>query len=501
MRLSTLRASAVVVCTAVPMIMVMTTPATAAAPSNDNRADAQVVGVPAKVTGTTVDATTETGERRRVCDGQTSASVWYRFTGTDERGVVAKLAAHGNLDAEIDIYKQRRSQLEFVACDLTDDRGLGAAGFRVTDGATYFLRVAERHNSEANSFTLNLLQGPPPAEPPGRSLASGHAKGRLDRVLKVDAAYHLHLSAGTPYRFNLVHNESDCQKLALFPPGTSNFETATPVLSRRCGGYAVYAPAPGDGGRYFIRITADRSDREAQPYRLLAGPAQPDDIAPGIRLRNHPRNHRKGSVNGATLDVKDVYRFSVVRHSNLDLHLVGRPGHNLQLELRNYRGKQIDCACDPGSHQSISLRIRPGRYFVAVLSADLQRTRYTLTRKSRTITATTTNVNGRRRVTVRPHQAVDFGVTVRPGATGSALLNIEHFDPFQGWLPYRQRRVNITGGQGNLDWTPPTVGRWRAQTDYLGTRNFAPSQSDYARVLVANPLSATTTNALAMTLR
>ena len=483
------------------MIIVMATPAMAAAPSNDNRADAQVVDVPSKVTGTTVDATVETGERRRVCDGRTSGSVWYRFTATSERGVVAELTAHGNLDAEIDIFKQRRSQLEFLACDLTDDRGLGAAGFRVTDGATYFLRVAERPNSEANSFTLKLVQGPPPAEPPGRSLASGHAKGRLDRVLNVDAAYHLHLSAGTPYRFNLVHNESDCQSLELFAPGTSNFETATPVVSRRCGGYAVYAPAPGDSGRYFIQITADRSDREAQPYRLLAGPAQPDDIAPGVRLRNHARNHRKGSVNGASLDVKDVYRFTVVRHSNLDLHLVGRPGHNLQLDLRNYRGKQIDCACDPSSTQAISLRIRPGRYFVAVRSADLQRTRYTLTRKSRTITATTTNVNGRRRVTVRPHQAVTVGVTVRPGAVGRALVSIEHFDPFQGWLPYRQRRVNITAGQGSVQWEPPTVGRWRARTDYLGTRNFAPSQSDYARVLVANPLTATATTALGVSLR
>jgi hypothetical protein len=316
----------------------------------------------------------------------------------------------------------------------------------------------------------------------------------------VDAAYHVDLSAGTPYRFNLVHGESDCQSLELFPPGTSNFETATPVVSRRCGGYALYTPAPGEGGRYFIRIAADRNDREAQPYRLLAGPAGRDDIAPGVRLRNHVHNQRKGSVNGATLDVQDVYRFSVIRRSNLDLHLLGRPGHDLSLELRNYRGKEISCACDPGSHQSISQRIRPGRYFVAVRSADLHRTRYTLTRKSRTITATTTNVNGRKRVTVRPHQAVAVGVTVRPGAVGRALINIEHFDPFQGWLPYRQRRVDITAGQGSLRWTPPTVGRWRFRTDYLGTRSFAPSQSDYARVLVANPLTATTARALGVSL-
>jgi hypothetical protein len=470
------------------MIMVMTTPAMAAAPSNDNRADAQVVDVPSKVTGTTVDATIENGERRNVCDGRTSASVWYKFTATSERGVVAKLTADGNLDAELDIFKQRRSQLDFVDCDLTDDRGLGAAGFRVTDGATYFIRVAEQPNSEANSFTLKLVQGPPPAQPPGRSLASGHARGRLDRVLRVDTAYHLHLAAGTPYQFNLVHGVSNCQSLELFPPGTSNFDAGTPVLSRRCGGYAVYTPAPGDGGRYFIRITADRGDREEQPYRLLAGRAGRDDIAPGVRLRNHI--HRKGSVNGASLDVQDVYRFSVVRRSKLDLNLAGRPGHELQLVLRKGGGKLISCACNPDSDQAISLRIPPGRYYVAVRSVDQQLTRYVLTRKSRTITATSTSVNGRSRVTVPPHQAVTIGVTVRPGAVGKALVNIEHFDPFEGWLPYRQRRVTVSAGQGSLQWQPPTVGRWRVRTDYLGTRNFAPSGSDYAHILVANPLDA-----------
>lgn len=484
--MSALRASAVVVCTAVPMIFVVTTPAMAAAPSNDDRAHAQVVHVPSTVTGTTVDATVETGERRYVCDGQSSGSVWYRFTASGEYGVVAKLAADGNLDAELDIYKQRRSQLDFVACDVTDDQGLGAARVRVTDGATYFIRVAEQPNSEHDSFTLKLLQGPPPAEPPGRSLASGHARGRLDRVLRVDAAYHLHLSAGTPYRFNLVHDESDCQSLQLYPPGTTDFDTATRVLFRRCGGYAVYAPSPGTGGRYVIRITADRRDREAQPYRLLAGRARHDDIAPGRLLRNHA--HRKGKVNGARLDVQDVYRFNVGFRSQLDLHLAGRPGHNLQLDLRTGRGEGIGCACSPGSHQAISLHVKPGRYYVAVRSADQKRTHYVLTRKSRTITAATTSVNGRPKIRVLRGQAVILGVAVRPGATGETVVNIQHFDPFQGWLPYRQHRIKVTTGQGSLRWTPPTLGRWRVRADYLGTRNFAPSQSGYVHVLVARSL-------------
>lgn len=487
MRTSALRTLAVVACTAVPMIFVGSAPAMAAAPSNDNRADAQAVHLPSTVTGSTVDATVQKGEDRYVCDGRTEASVWYRFTASGEFGVVAKLAANGNLDAEIDVYRQQRSQLDLTACDLTDDQGLAATRFRVTDGATYLIRVADQPNSEQNSFTLTLVQGPPPAEPPGRSLASGHARGTLDRVLRVDAAYHLHLKAGTPYRFNLVHGESDCQSLQLFAPGTTRFDRATPVLFRRCGGYATYAPSPGTGGRYFIRITADRRDRQPQPYRLFASKAGHDAIAPGRLLRNHV--HRKGTVDGGRYDVQDVYRFNVGYHSQLDLHLAGQPGHELELDLRTGRGVRVSCACTAASHQAISRHVKPGHYYVAVLAADHKRTNYVLTRKSRTITASTTDVDGQPRIRVLKGQAVDLGVAVRPGPTGTALINIQHYDPFQGWLPYRQRRIKVSNGWASLRWTPPKFGRWRASADFLGTRDFAPSESGYTHVLVAKPLS------------
>ena len=446
---------------------------------------AQVVHIPSTVTGTTVDATIEQRGpvRLRRPDQQLGLVQVHRERRARGRG---KPAADGNLDAEIDVFKQRRSQLDFVDCDITDDQGLGAAGFRVTDGATYFIRVAEQPNSEHNTFTLKLVQGPPPAEPPGRSLKSGHVQGTLDRVLKVDAAYHLHLKAGTPYRFNLVHDRSNCQSFRLYPPGTTDFSDATPVLTRRCGGYAVYAPAPGDGGRYFVRIGADRRDRDPQPYDLYAGQAGHDDLAPGALLRNHA--HHAGRVSGGGLDVRDVYRFNVGFRSQLDVHLAALSGHKLVMELRTGKGDRIQCACDPKSHQAISLRIPPGRYYVAVQATDHRRSHYVLTRKTRTITGATTFVDGAARVRVLRHEAVNVGVSVRPGATGATTLTIQHFDPFQGWLPYRVRHITVSGGLGSLRWTPPSLGRWRVRADYLGTRNFAPSESGWAHVLVARPL-------------
>jgi hypothetical protein len=111
-----------------------------------------------------------------------------------------------------------------------------------------------------------------------------------------------------------------------------------------------------------------------------------------------------------------------------------------------------------------------------------------LKRNSRTITTAATYVNGRSRAHVQHGQSVVVGVAVRPGASGKSLVNIQHFDPFEGWLPYRQFRVKVHDGHGSLRWKPPALGRWRADVEYLGTRDYAPSDSDYAHVLVAKPL-------------
>ena len=87
--------------------------------------------------------------------------------------MVVTLAAHGNLDALVDVFRQRRSQFDPVSCDLTDDAGRAATNFRAVSGATYFIRVAEQANSESSTFALRLVLGPAPAQPPGRALRAG----------------------------------------------------------------------------------------------------------------------------------------------------------------------------------------------------------------------------------------------------------------------------------------------------------------------------------------
>src|SRR5215213_7341132 len=131
--------------------------AAAAPPSNDNRADAQVIdGLPARVQGTTVDATTEDPEPGSGCQYGSTNSVYYSFRAGADGRVLFRLHADGDLDAVIDVFRRTRSQLEPLACQQTDEEGDGQIGLNVKDGETYLVRIAQRANSVSGTFTLLL---------------------------------------------------------------------------------------------------------------------------------------------------------------------------------------------------------------------------------------------------------------------------------------------------------------------------------------------------------
>lgn len=460
-------------------------PATAAAaPPNDARTSAQPIPVPGTIQGTTSGSTLEANEPSDPCASGDQGSVWYRVQNPPSGGVVVRLHADGDLDGTVQVLRQVRSRLDHLTCDPTDDSGDAATAFRSDPGGRYLIRVAQRQGSASGTYTLRLLRGPAAAEPPGRPIPRRGGRGRLDRVLRVDAAWSTRLRAGRSYRFNLVHGRY-CMPLELYPPGIGSFDQAAPVKRLACGGYGVYTPPPGVGGRYVFRILADRSSRNPQPYALRVGRTQRDDLAPGVFIGNYAR--RRGIVDGGGLDDVDVYRFDVRRRSALDLDVSG-DGGALDLELKDDLGRPVTCACSQAPQEHIAIRVAAGRYFVAVRSRDLRRAHYVLRRQSRTSTRTATRLAGHRGSTAPPRTVVPIAVSVGPAANGPALVAIEHLDPFEGWLPARQYHVRVRGGRGLVRWRPPSVGRWRARTDFFGSRLFAPSASRFAYVLVAGPL-------------
>src|SRR3954447_3973062 len=124
--------------------------AAAAPPPNDDRADARNVSLPTTVGGTVVGATREQDDPGSFCAPE-AGTVWYRIHTAREGRVIVNLQAGGTMDAVVDVYRVRRSQLDQTECDTTGDDGRTAFDFPVSADQTYLVRVSRRFNSTADS--------------------------------------------------------------------------------------------------------------------------------------------------------------------------------------------------------------------------------------------------------------------------------------------------------------------------------------------------------------
>ena len=461
---------------AVVAALLLPAAALAAPPSNDNRADARQVSLPTSLDGTTVESTLEPSEP--VSCAPIKGSVWYAVTAPSTDRISVRVDAAGDLDGTLQVFERVRSQLRPIDCETTDKDGRASLAFKPAKGGNYLVRVGQLSNSVAGSFRLDVFAPEPAARPPGAQLPAAGVSRTLDSVQDTDDAWSLRMRSGVPYRVNLAAaGEDGCVALELYAPGTRDFEDASPVRRLRCGGYVLFTPGAGEGGRYSMRAVAAPRQRGPQRYHLQAALASADDTAPGIFLGNYQR--ARGSLQGRGVDVVDLYRFDVVRRSDLRLALSG--SSDFELLLLSDRGNRV---ASGSSEDALSRRIKPGRYFAAVRSTGGASGRYSLTRTSRTITSTRIGMEGRS----SPGRHVPITVRVSPGASGPVTVTIQRFDPLAGWQFFRTVRTRAAGGTARAGFTPTGVGRWRARAEFAGSRGAAPSETGFVTVLVAGPL-------------
>src|SRR5918999_3473063 len=122
-------------------------------PPNDQRAAAQAITLPSTVTGTTAESTLEPDEPFGCAP--LAGSVFYELRAASTNAIVLRLAAAGDLDATLDVFRRVRSQLEPIDCQLTDRRGQAGLRFRPVSGGIYLIRVAQRANSVPGRFRLD----------------------------------------------------------------------------------------------------------------------------------------------------------------------------------------------------------------------------------------------------------------------------------------------------------------------------------------------------------
>jgi hypothetical protein len=459
------------------------------APTNDERADAQVIhSLPASINGTTVGATLEQGESQPTCGAPTGGSVWYSLRASSAQRIALDLAAGGELDATIDVYHAVRSQLDSVGCQQTEGHGKASLSFKASKNGLYLIRVAALASSQPASFSLEVFLPTPAVRPPGAPLPSEGVNGRVDRIQNINAAYSFTMHAGVSYLISLANETAHaCVSGALFAPGTSSFGgeeegegSGSALLRIDCGGYKLFTPGPGGGGRYSLDITPGTNFRGIQRFHLQVAPAGPAETAPGLALGNYADAH--GYLSGRSARVLRLYRMEVTSHSNLTLKLTAPGAAEFKLQLRNRNGNVIECQCEGSGSQTLQHQLQPGTYYAVVSVRNGTAGNFTLVRESRTITSTSLSFSSSK---AAPGEGLGIDIKVSPAASGPVVVEIERFDPVFGWQFYRQETAYVGDGAASIPFTPPAVGQWRAKATYKGSRTSSPSAVGFSYLLVS----------------
>ena len=463
----------------------MTAPANAlaASPPNDNRANARPLGsLPATVTGTTVEASQEA--RDPYACRPYGESVWYRLESPTQRAVSVLLDAKDDLDAVVAVYRQQRSQLPLVTCRQTDRRGKAGLAFRAEKDATYFILVAQQPQSGPGTFQLDVFAPEAPARPPGARLPDSGVRSTVDPLRDADDAWSVVIPAGRTFRINLVPAGGKCISLSVYRPHTTAFSESSPIRRLECGGYAMFTPGPDGGGRYTLLVRTTAEGGGPQRYRLQAAKAGPDDTSPGLALRDGQTN--RGGLLAGAIDALDLHRFTVARRSDITLAMHAGSRARFDLTVLRDDGTRVACECGESGALRSRLRLSPGRYFAVVRARDYTGGHYRLSLLVREITATVLTISGSRTAKAGSGRAVRLEARTTPAPGGGVVrMQINRFDPLEGWQFSRIIRVRVgSGGIAAVHWTPPSVGRWEVRAAYRGTRRSSQSRSNVARLFV-----------------
>ena len=459
-------------------------PATATAahlagpPANDNRATPTQVGLPAAVAGTTVGATDDPKDPPSNC-GRAHDTVWYRISGAPTGRVVVRLAAFGNLDAIVSVYRAVRSRIFLTNCAATDENGNGALSF-TSEGGDYLIMVGRERTSDDGRFKLTMFRQEPSSKLPAPALPHGGVSSWVEPISDFDDAWSLRMKSGVEYRINLSPARGRCISLALFGPGTRSLAGAESIRHLPCGGYVTYTPGLGGSGRYTLLVTASDERPGRQRYHLQAAVAGPDDAAPGLPLQN--LQTRRGTLSGTHIDVVDLYRFKVAERSDVTLTLAGPS--RARLVLLTDSGRRIGSSDGPGP---LTAGLGRGTYFAVVRAESGAHGRYSLALLERGLTTTSVLANGSRSASVRPGASVAIEVAVDFSSSGMVRLELDRFDPLTGWHFYRLYRLRLGGnGRTGISFRPPSIGHWRVHASFGGTRTASPSDGGTARISVSD---------------
>jgi hypothetical protein len=465
--------------------------ATMGAPAALQAEDAQTAPrpLPARVSNATEGAARPSSDVQISCANATDV-VWYRFSVARRGPVLVDVRAGGALDAVVGVFRERRSGVRDMGCRRTDPKGGAALALWGKPQDTLVVGVGRRSGSAAGTFELSVDQAEPLARPNGPLVPASGVSSSLDGLLDRDDAWSVALTAGQPFRINLLATtRNHCVRAALYPPETVAFEQERELAHVfGCDGrrnYLVFTPGPDGGGRYALRITPSPDVAGRQRYRLLAAAAGTDDAAPGIELQSGA--DVRGALFGRGVDVVDLYSFSVTKRSIFRAELLTRAGVRFDVKLIGRGGSVIGTPSSerPGTFQRFR-ELDPGLYYLAIRSRERSGGRYQLKLSVREFTTTQMTIDGGTVAESPPGTPHQLTAVVSPaGFAGTVRFQLDRFDPLSGWqfVGFVDAGVDSAGAAA-ASWTPPSTGSWRIRARFSGTTAASVSQSRPVQLFV-----------------
>ncbi len=451
-------------------------------PTNDDLERATPMQVPGKLLGTTEGAT-YSGTDPELCS-DAYAPVWYSLKPAQNERIAVRLTVAGLIDSVVAVFRQDRSKLVDLGCDLSGASGVAGVPFDAVHGATYLIAVSAPWTAVAGEFSLETVVVPP-VTLPGVPLTRD-VDVKLDPLLRPAAAYSVQLRQAATYRINAAAR-GECVHVELRRnASTSSADLAT---SDGCSGYLVYTPRPGVVGRFSLVVSM--SEGRAASIHVAIRRAETDDLAPGTLLQN--ASVHRGHLSARDADVVDVYHFTVSTRSDATVGLQGSV--HADLLLLDERGKRLACGCDGLERTSVEQRLPAGSYLAIVRSRPAETGRYALSLRLREPTTATVKLAAAAGSASR----LSLVTGVRPANVGGNLvLELERFDPLTGWHFVATVRHAVATGGTTFTLTPK-VGAWRVRARYSGTLSASPSDSGWIAftVDIGGTSGATTTQSCA----
>lgn len=290
----------------------------AAAPTNDNRASAQVIPTfPATIQGTTAEATVERLDPQVSDCGRVESTLWYRVDQAPDGTIALSLQGAGFAPV-IRVYDLLRNGIEELRCDSGGPGEAATVAFETERGSSYLILIGKRPGTADASFTLTAslflpptndgLRGAKPirklparvqgstvgatagADDPGRcgfdtgSVWYSVAPGKVERIIvRLHATGDLDAAVGVVRRVRSQTRTVDC------------WET-------NARGDAIGVFGVERGARYFL-VVGQALESPPGNFTLAVLPGERREQAPGKPLST---SGARSTVNGLT-DVNDMW--------------------------------------------------------------------------------------------------------------------------------------------------------------------------------------------------